>query len=852
MTEIGNGGTLRVLTVDSRAGRKRLERLDRRGRGGIAAEIRHAAARIVERVRADGDGPLLDAVRRFDGFEARSVGELLFGGSRAGSTSETAVIKLQVIDLKVAEAIERSRAAIEAYHRSRPLGPGVTRLEREGVSIEERRLPIRRVGIYVPGGRFPYPSTVLMTALPARLAGVEELVVATPPRAYVESPVLRHVLDLVGADEVWGMGGAHAVAALAYGTESIRAVDLIAGPGNAWVAAAKQHVAGDVGVDRDAGPSEVVIVAADGAPASWVAADLLAQAEHDPLAVAVLVTDSRALAERTASEVDRQLSLLPTRDTAAAALEAHGAAFVTVNLDAALALAERLAPEHLQLIGAAAEGRAPEVRNAGAVFVGAPSPVVFGDYVAGPSHVLPTGGSARFASGLGIEDFVRRSHTVRFSRAASRAWAGAAETLATAEGLAAHAAAAGLRRGARGESSTASSAPRQASSGTWSSRSTARASPPGSRDMSSSTASASAGGAGAFVRPEFRALSAYSLHRVRCRYRLDQNEAPWDLPRALKREALARLAERNWAHYPDFHAEGLRRLLGERNGWPPEGVLVGNGSGELLATVLEGVVRPGQEVLACEPCFGLYESFVRRAAGVPRFLEPAPDLELQIGELRTEIERDPTRPVILCTPNNPTGTAAEPATVDALLTALEAPLLLDNAYGEFCRHDYRPLLRRHSNLLVFRTLSKAWSLGGIRLGYLLADPELAAELIKVKLPYNIGHASQVIGEVALEHADRLLPRIAVVRARREQWAAMLREFGFEVFDSEANFLLARHPGCSAIREGLAAGGVLVRDVSRYPGLANCMRIGVGGGPALRAARRALAGMGTVAGMGGKR
>ncbi len=804
MTEVRSGGALQVLAADSRAGRERLGLLDRRGRGGVAAEIGHAAAEIVDGVRSGGDAALLEAVRRFDGFDAPSAGALRLDGARPHPASER-------IAPDVLTAIERARAAIEVYHRAQPHGPGVQHLERDGVSIEERRLPIRRVGIYVPGGRFPYPSTVLMTAVPARLAGTEELVVATPPRAYLESPVLRHVLDLVGADEVWGMGGAHGVAALAYGTESVRAVDLIVGPGNAWVAAAKQHVAGDVGVDRDAGPSEVVIVATDGAPAGWVAADLLAQAEHDPLAVAVLVTDSAALAGQVATEVDRQLAQLSTADTAAAALEAHGAAFIADDLDGALALAERLAPEHLQLIGAAAEARADGMRNAGAVFVGAPSPVVFGDYVAGPSHVLPTGGSARFASGLGIEDFVRRSHTVRFSSEASKAWAGAAETLAATEGLAAHAAAARLRLG-RG------------------------------KERGGGVMSASAQGAGAFVRPEFRRLSAYSLDRVTYRYRLDQNEAPWDLPRALKREALARLAERTWAHYPDFHAERLRRLLGDLNGWPAEGVLVGNGSGELLTIVLEGVVRPGQEVLACEPCFGLYETFVRRAAGVPRFLEPAPDLALQTGELQAEIERDPSRPVILCTPNNPTGTAADPATVERLLGALEAPLLLDNAYGEFCRHDYRPLLRRHPNLVVFRTLSKAWSLGGIRLGYLLADPDLVAELIKVKLPYNVGHAAAVIGEVALEHADRFLPRVALVRARREQWAAMLRELGFEVFDSEANFLLARHPRCAEIRQGLADGGVLVRDVSRYPGLANCMRIGIGGGPALRATRRALAGM----------
>ena len=439
MTEVGSNRALEVLAVDSRAGRERLELLDRRGRSGVAAGIRQAAGEIVDGVRGGGDAALLDAVRRFDGFEASSAASLRLD---SGPHPESAAV-----DPHVAEAIERARAAIEAYHRAQPHGPGVLRLERGGVAIKERRLAIRRVGIYVPGGRFPYPSTVLMTAVPARLAGVEELVVATPPQAYRGSPVLRHVLDLVGADEVWGMGGAHGVAALAYGTESVRPVDLIAGPGNAWVAAAKQVVSGDVGVDRDAGPSEVVIVATDGAPASWVAADLLAQAEHDPLAVPVLVTDSRSLADRVASEVDRQLAGLPTRGTAAAALKSHGAAFVAVDLDGALALAERLAPEHLQLIGDAAEARADEVRNAGALFVGASSPVVFGDYVAGPSHVLPTGGSARFASGLGVEDFVRRSHTVRFSAEAAAAWAGAAETLANTEGLSAHAAAARLRHG---------------------------------------------------------------------------------------------------------------------------------------------------------------------------------------------------------------------------------------------------------------------------------------------------------------------------------------------------------------------------------------------------------------------
>ena len=355
--------------------------------------------------------------------------------------------------------------------------------------------------------------------------------------------------------------------------------------------------------------------------------------------------------------------------------------------------------------------------------------------------------------------------------------------------------------------------------------------------------------AAALVRPAVRDLGLYFLDQVDARYKLDQNEAPWDLPRSLKREALARLADLPWSEYPDFHADRLCRLIAELHDWPREGVLASNGSSELLTTVLEAVVRPGQEVIVCDPSFSPYRMFVARAAGVPLHLPPAPDLGLQTDELLAEIERDPRRPVILCTPNNPTGAAADPAAVERIARSLDAALLLDNAYGEFCRHDYRPLVRANPNVILFRTLSKAWSLGGIRLGYLLAAPELAAELIKVKLVYNVGHASAVIGEVVLEHADRFPRRIAVVRARREQWAAMLREFGFEVFDSEANFLLARHPRCAEIREGLAAAGILVRDMSGYPGLADCMRVGIGSGPALRATRRALAGMLSTADVG---
>jgi histidinol-phosphate aminotransferase len=348
-----------------------------------------------------------------------------------------------------------------------------------------------------------------------------------------------------------------------------------------------------------------------------------------------------------------------------------------------------------------------------------------------------------------------------------------------------------------------------------------------------------------FVRPELRALSRYHLDLTPSRHKLDQNEVPWDLPWRFKRRMAERLLAADWARYPDFHADELRRDLGRLHGHPEDGVLVGNGSNELLSVALTAVVPPGGEVLGAEPSFGLYRSFVLKAAGVPRFLPPRADLRLPVEELEAEVERDPRRPLILCTPNNPTGDAVAPEAVERLLERLEAPLLLDNAYGEFCRFDYRPLLAKYPHLVVFRTFSKAWSLAGMRLGYLLADPRLVSELLKVKLPYNVGHAGVIAGRVALEAEAQARRRVKILVARRAQWAAMLAAAGLEVFPSEANFLLVR---CGSperareIRETLEARSIRVRDVGGYAGLAGCLRVSVGTGGSLRAVRAALGGV----------
>ena len=433
--------TLNIVRADSRAGRRLRERLRRRGQGLLDERFLSRARRLVEAVRTGGDRELLRAVRRHDGANVETVEELRLevSGTTAGDGALPAGFE---------GALERAIAAVERYHKEQ-LHPGYRVREETpaagGIELVERRSPLRRVGLYVPGGRASYPSTAVMTVVPARLAGVEEIAVATPFAGWQRNAALRVALARLGVGEVWGMGGAHAVAAFAYGTETIRRVDKIVGPGNAWVTAAKHLVSGDVAIDHLAGPSEVVIVATGDADPALVAADLLAQAEHDPQALALLVTDRRRLAKEVAKEVGRQLPGLATAEVAGTALRDHGAAVVVADMEEALAWVEEIAPEHLQLLGTGAEELAERVSTAAATFVGASTPTVFGDYLAGPTHVLPTAGTARFASALGVEDFVRRSHLVRFDATAASRAATAAAALAEVEGLPAHAASA-LRR----------------------------------------------------------------------------------------------------------------------------------------------------------------------------------------------------------------------------------------------------------------------------------------------------------------------------------------------------------------------------------------------------------------------
>ncbi|HMR34298.1 MAG TPA: histidinol dehydrogenase [Geminicoccaceae bacterium] len=419
------------------------QRLDAADEGFVAAlnelverrrdaedDVRDSVAAIIAAVRAEGDAALVDLTRRFDRLDLAPE-DLRIGEAEIGAA--TAACPPEQLD-----ALRLAAGRIRAFHE-RQLPEATAWADEQGVRLGLRWTPIDAVGLYVPGGTAAYPSSVLMNAIPARVAGCRRLVMAVPTPDGVLSPLVLAAAGIAGIDEVYRIGGAQAIAALAYGTASIAPVDKIMGPGNAYVAEAKRQVFGRVGIDMIAGPSEIVVVADRDADAAWIAADLLSQAEHDPRAQAILVTDHRPLADAVAREVDRQLQSLVRAETAAASWRDEGAIIVVGSLDDALDIVDRLAPEHLELLAADAESLARRVRHAGAIFLGPHTPEVIGDYVGGPNHVLPTGRSARFASGLAVFDFLKRTTILGCDARSFAGLAPAASILARAEGLEAHA-----------------------------------------------------------------------------------------------------------------------------------------------------------------------------------------------------------------------------------------------------------------------------------------------------------------------------------------------------------------------------------------------------------------------------
>ncbi len=429
--------TIRCLDANAGDFAQQLSALLKRD-GGHVTDVSAVVAEIIETVRAGGDASVLAYSQQFDRVSATTMAELEFDRARLQRAKDNIAPRLW-------QALTDAHERIRAFHEQQ-LQPSWDFEEADGTRLGQRVSAIARAGIYVPGGLASYPSSVLMTAVAAKVAGVEQIIMVAPtPDGEVNEAVLAAAL-LAGVDRVFGIGGAQAVAALAYGTESVPAVDKIVGPGNVYVAEAKRQVFGQVGIDMIAGPSEVLIIADEHADAQWIAVDMFAQAEHDAQAQSILVTDSADLITRVKQAIDELLPEMTRQDIIQASLRDHGALILVDNLQQAVAISDEVAPEHLEIFVEQAAALADKITNAGAIFVGKYSAEVLGDYCAGPNHVLPTAGTARFSSPLGVYDFQKRTSVIHASAAGAAKMAATAALLARSESLDAHARSAELRQ----------------------------------------------------------------------------------------------------------------------------------------------------------------------------------------------------------------------------------------------------------------------------------------------------------------------------------------------------------------------------------------------------------------------
>lgn len=401
------------------------------------ADVSEVVKKIIERVQQDGDQALYQLIKEIDHVTLDTL---------AVSESEIEAA-LKGVSPELLKVMEQAKENILSFHQKQ-VRQGFVSTEPNGVVMGQRIIPLARVGVYVPGGTAAYPSTVLMDVLPAKIAGVKKIVMMTPTDSEGNVPAaILAAASIAGVDEIYKVGGAHGVAALAYGTETIPKVDKIVGPGNIYVATAKRMVYGEVDIDMIAGPSDVLIVADHSANPHWIAADLLAQAEHDTLAQAILVTTEETLIEKVQSELEQQLAVLPRKEIAGAAIENTGKIILVKDLEEAISIANQIAPEHLELSVSEPFALLGRVENAGSVFLGHHTPEVLGDYFAGPNHTLPTEGTARFYSPLSVDDFIKKSSYLYYTEEAMKEAASAVELFAETEDLIGHARSMKVRRG---------------------------------------------------------------------------------------------------------------------------------------------------------------------------------------------------------------------------------------------------------------------------------------------------------------------------------------------------------------------------------------------------------------------
>ena len=799
--------------------------------------IEQAVSAILADVQARGDEALMDYTRRFDRLDVHEA---------AGLRLSQAELQAALDGLPAAErqALERAAERIRRYHEHQRTSSWMY-TEADGTRLGQRVLPLDRVGLYVPGGKAAYPSSVLMNAIPAQVAGVKELVMVVPTPDGVRNPAVLAAACLAGIQEVYTIGGAQAVAALAHGTRSIRPVDKIVGPGNAYVAEAKRRVFGTVGIDMIAGPSEILVVSDGSVPADWVAVDLFSQAEHDEMAQAILISPDAAFLDAVAEAIARLLPGQPRRAVIGKSLADRGALIHVRSMQEAAELVNRVAPEHLELAVRDVDGLLADIRHAGAIFMGRWGCEALGDYCAGPSHVLPTMRTPRFSSPLGVYDFQKRSSLIEPSATGADHLAKVAATLARAEGLEAHAQSAEYRLGGDGRNATA--AGQVASDG-------------GVAPAAAGTVSPAqiAARVERHVRPDVQRMAAYHVADATDAIKLDAMENPWRLPGALQAELAQRLAALAINRYPSGNTyTALKQAIARHDGLDGiDGLVLGNGSDELISLLCQLVAQPGATIMAPAPSFVMYEMGAR-LAGVGFVPVPLrPDFSLDREAMLQAIETHRPALVFLAYPNNPTGNLFDADDVRAILQATDGLVVLDEAYAPFAGGaSWLSQLTAWPNLAVMRTCSK-WGLAGARIGYLASAPAWAAQLDKIRPPYNISALDAETACFAFQHHadfDHQTQALCTERQTLVQRLQALRgpQGLSHVYPTAANFVLVRLAGgqddasgpsrATRVAAAMRAAGVLIKDASRmHPALAECLRLTVGAPEENEAMLQALA------------
>ena len=759
-------------------------------------EIEQRVSEIIQSVRHRGDAAVLELTQRLDGLQAEHVQDLRIGPELMREAFESLAPDQQ-------HALRTAAHRITHYHQHQAQMSTRSWSYRDahGSLLGQKVTPLDRVGIYVPGGKAAYPSSVLMNAIPAQVAGVGEIVMAVPTPAGERNRLVLAAAHLSGVHAIYTMGGAQAVAALAYGTQSIPRVDKITGPGNAYVASAKRRVFGQVGIDMIAGPSEILVIADGSAPPHWVAMDLFSQAEHDELAQSLLLCPDAGYIERVRQEIERWLPQMPRADIIRASLQGRGALILTRSMQEACALSNRIAPEHLEVSSTRPDQWEPLLRHAGAIFLGAYTSESLGDYCAGPNHVLPTSGTARFSSPLGVYDFVKRSSLIEVSQAGAGYLGPLAGTLADGEGLFAHALAARLRL----EPHTHSSAHEaQAPDAAWSGP----------------------------IRADVRAMSAYVVQPGNGMIKLDAMENPFTLPAALQAELGRRLATVALNRYPGERIQALADRLQQFAQVPPGcSVMLGNGSDELIDLLCAACQAPGATVLAPVPGFVMYAQSTQLRGMEFVGVALTADFELDESAMRNAIRIHRPALTFLAYPNNPTANLWDDDALDRLVVEVGQQgglVVFDEAYQPFSPRTRMAQLGRHPHVLVLRTLSK-FGLAGVRLGYLCGPQAVMAQINKVRPPYNVSALNAEAAWFALDHASEYeiqAQRIAQQRQWLEQQLAQLP--GVRVFPSQANMLLVRVQDSQRTFDALKARKILVKHIApAHPLLAQCLRLTVG-------------------------